>query len=420
MSLWTRYQAIQALKNDGRCVVNGVNFANVIATYLYDESWIGVIKKLIFSLFYRSVFETDVNISAGEVEFIVFYSCRFKKRPDYDFIPEKIKSLLGSRQSYIEAVERFSLRQLISTLFYFPDSFRRLVGFRQSLLSRILAALLLAKYRSSHEILVRIEGKWSQRTLITFCDAHPLESLITQIVTLHGGLTYTNQHGQYRVLDESNISPDAEAYANFISDKILCWGEATVREFMKYGVSRERCIVIGWIKRLRLHSSDFQKSANSFFGVMLNGENGKASNLLLLKWANRLADILDLSYYVRLHPTNRKEDYVTLVSERCLALQRMAAREFFSEVSFCLAHMTGGTVEALEVNCPIYLMDDGRLADVFRKEGLSFTSFEDLLSMVKSDISASCQAEERCEALRVWFNDDHDHDHDIRLMSAIS
>lgn len=417
MTLWSRHQAVQVLKSDGRCIIDGVNFANVIATFLYDESLLGALKKIVFSLFYRSDISTGRNSFLSGAEYIVFYSCRSKKRPDYDYFPEKFRVLLGQRQSYFEAVEKFSINQFFTTLFYFVDSFQRVNKFRRSSLTRILTALLLSKYRTSYDFFQGIVVNCADRTLITFSDAHPLENLITQIVMLKGGVTITNQHGQYRILDESNMSPDAEAYANFISDKLLCWGEATVREFMKYGISRERCIVVGWIKRLRLYPKDINKGPSSVFGVMLNGENGKESNQLLLEWANRLADSLDCSYHVRLHPSNNVLNYVDVVNNKCLGLQKMPVKDFFSVVSFCIAHMTGGTVEALELNCPIYLMDDSRLADVFRIDGLSYENFEELLSAVRADNISPHESKIRFEVLRLLFNDDHEQD--IRLLSAI-
>ena len=90
-------------------------------------------------------------------------------------------------------------------------------------------ALLIAKYRVAAELLCPLLN--GSLKLVTFCDAQPVENLMAQLARARGLRTYTNQHGQYRILDQTNMSPDAEAYSNFVSDKLLCWGEATRKEF---------------------------------------------------------------------------------------------------------------------------------------------------------------------------------------------
>src|SRR5690606_12729215 len=95
-------------------------------------------------------------------------------------------------------------------------------------------AVLIAKYRTTADKIFSplLTGR---KTLVTFCDAQAPENLMAQMARSAGIASFTNQHGQYRVLDASNMSPDAEAYANFVSDYMFCWGEATRKEFVKAG-----------------------------------------------------------------------------------------------------------------------------------------------------------------------------------------
>src|SRR3546814_6040446 len=97
-------------------------------------------------------------------------------------------------------------------------------------------------------------------TVLTFCDAHPHDNLVAQLSSRNGARTITVQHGQYRVLTPVNMSADAEAYANFVSDRLLAWGEATCEEFQRYGISRARMYITGWIRPLRSeeHTSELQ------------------------------------------------------------------------------------------------------------------------------------------------------------------
>lgn len=409
MTAFERYRKIQAFKTSQTAAIDGVNYAHVIASYLYDFSLLGWIKKLIFSLFFRITVIKEKD--EGE-SILLFYSCRNKLRADYDYIPLRLQQILGELCTYAESGQRMSLLQAPRTLVRLPSSLIATRGFKASLFQRIGAALLIAKYRTAEEDLVKLlNGK---NCLVTFCDAQPLENLLTQIARTRNLFTCTNQHGQYRVLNETNMSPDAEAYTNFVSDRLLCWGEATRCEFVKAGISEDQLSVTGWLRKWSAPPTGWSVSRQSVFGVMLNGKNGKSSNARLIKAANTIALRCGLRYIVRLHPWSKATEYQHLVTDNCIAIDKFSLPDYLLRVDFSIGHMSGAVIEMLHSRSLVYLLDDGYLADVFIKEGLSFSNVESMVNAIELDMSLPDKGHSRLFELGRWYNDDCDQAQRVR------
>jgi len=406
---WQRYLDVQAFKEDPRSTIDSVNYANVVAMYLHDRSAVHWLKIIAFSLF----FAARIDLTGTQQKLLNFYSHRYKERADYDYVARYLVQIAGDRGDSAEAKEVFSPIQLWHTLIGGPQAWRATAGYRGGLLHRISTTALVAKYRS---VAIRsFGGLLEGRTrVVTFCDTAPHDNLLAQMAKARGVLTITAQHGQYRILDTTNMSIDAEAYANFVSDRLLCWGEATCAEFARFGVERSRLVITGWIRRWdRIQPSTV---ARGKFGVMLNAESG-GSNIMLLRSAERIAGQLALRYVVRLHPSFAYPNYRSFVGERCESIRVIPAAEYVESVDFSISHMSGATIEMLEVESPVYVLDDGRLAEAFRIPGLSFDGVEEMLATIIVDARTSDRGRNRAGQLRRWFNDDTDQD--SRIFNAM-
>lgn len=402
MDAFSKYQAIQDFKRSGAAVFAGINYANVIAVRLYDTSVKGFVHKLAYAL----LFDTIAGVSpSGTQRVLTLYSCRGKGRRDYDFIADRVSEVLGSDACHVELVDRPSFLQWSRTLKRFPSSWRCTAALRGGFFARLGAALLIAKYRSFAEDSLSRLLQGSSR-LVTFCDAHPLENLAVQIGRASGTFTLTNQHGQYRGLTESNMSPDAEAYANFVSHQMLCWGAATRDEFVRLGFDSDQFAITGWVREWQLPDHGPDRERKGVFGVMLNGENARASNPRLIDTAKRIAEGLGLRYVVRLHPLNDPRDYANLVDGNCEFIGVRDLRAYLDETDFSIAHMTGATIEMLHAGIPVYLLDDGSLASIFSVPGLSFSDVSGILSAIQLDASQPEECRQRLGRLANWFNDD--------------
>ena len=407
MKAASTHRAIQAFKASNSATYNSVNYAHVIAIYLYDASKLGLLKKTIFSLFFTP--RILITPKAGKSA-LFFYSCRKKRRPDYDHIAGYVHKTIEDIADYAEAEESFSLRQFFQTLSKIPSSVKLANGFNSSIISRIGAVILIAKFLSAERKLLSLLPDRSR--LVTFCDAQPLENFITQLANARAVETITNQHGQYRLLSDLNISPDAEAYENFLSKKMLCWGEATRHEFKRAGFSSERLIVTGWIRK---KPQNLQlKNNTGLFGVMLNGTNASLSNGNLINAANKISEELGMRYLVRIHPADNEKKYIKLTNKNCISICKLKLDEYLTSVEFSIGHMSGAVIEVLDAKAPIYLLDDGLLAEVFRLPGLCHPDTDHILSFISMDKKAEDFGQARLSKYKKWFNDDFDQQNRIR------
>ena len=408
-SAWDHFERIQAFKADPGAVVGGINYARVIALYLYERSLRQWLKTIAFSFF----FATRVDVTGTENQLLHFYSYRYKQRADLDYIADRLVALSGNQGDAAEAREVMSGMQLWRTLACFPSAWRAASGYQAGLRWRFSSAALIAKYRSTAKRL--FNGIAVKRTrVVTFCDAAPHDNLLAQLARFGGAETLTVQHGQYRLLDATNISADAEAYTNFVSDRLLCWGEATRAEFTRYGIDPGRLVITGWIRPWEVIPLG---PAKGVFGVMLNGENGAESNDALLQAAKRISEELDLRFLVRLHPRYSEARYSSLVSQRCVSIGPVPTRAYVEAVDFSISHMSGATIEMLQLNSPVYVLDDGRLAAAFRCPGLSFVGVDEILTAVRDDSLVADRGCRRTQRLKRWFNDDTDQD--LRILSIM-
>lgn len=408
--VFDQYQRIQAFKADPNSIIDGVNYANVVAEYLYDRSIRHWLKMIALAFF----FTARIDVKNTGRDLLNFYSHRYKKRRDYDFIVDYLVEIAGDRGDSVEVREVFSPTQWWFTLVNVRSAWRATIGYRAGLPYRLSTTALVAKYISAADRFYR--QLVAERTRVfTFCDAASHDNLIAQLAKINGALTITAQHGQYRVLDERNMSSDAEAYANFVSDKLLCWGEATCREFERFGIERNRMLVTGWIRDWdRIKRSDLSLGT---FGVMLNGGSGAESNFDLLHAANRVSEQLGLRFVVRLHPQCTDHGFRSRVSDRCTRIGVITTADYVSAVDFSIAHMSGATVEMLQLDSPVYVLDDGRLAEVFRHPGLSFSGEAELLAAIQKDRLDEGRGRHRTQQLKRWFNDDTDQE--ARVLSVM-
>lgn len=408
----TRFAEVQKFKNDPSCTIDGVNYGKVVAPYLYDLSFKAVLKRVIFATLFSMRLQLDGTKGDGR---IMVYSCRSKRRSDYDYIVDQNRTGMGPGHLFAEVIETFNPMQCFRTAMAFSSSFRMAAAWSGGLLEKITVALLIAKFRSSSSPVLK-EVIRDARQLVTFCDAQPTENLASQLAKMAGAVTLTNQHGQYRYLDDHNLSEDAEVYANFVSDYLLCWGEATVAEFAKAGICAGRMIIVGWLRSWPLQgSAKNMAAAQGTFGVMLNGENARESNTAMLAIAEGLAEQMGMRYLVRLHPWSEASSYSALCGPRCSGLEKLPLSFYQDRVEFSIGHMSGAVVELLCSDQPIYLLDDGKLAGAFRISGLAKKSLMDFRLALEADKADPEAARLRRARLAAWYNDDSNQEERLRM-----
>ena len=411
-SNWGRYLAIQDFKRQPSSVIGGINYARVIATLLYDASALGLLKRVAFGLFLAP----DMFPESLKSKVLIFYSHRHKGRKDYDYIVDKIRESARSEHDFVEIAEKVSLTQFKRTIGSFPQGINATRALEDSWVVRLVAAILIAKFISLRQHLFSILCE-NREIVAVFSDAFPYDNLVAQLGGLSGAKTITAQHGHYRILDNTNVSPDAEAYANFVSDVMVIWGESTREELESFGVSRRRLVVTGWIRNWPNYHHIQLKSV---FGVMLNGSNGALANEFLLRVARIVSHHTGWKYIVRLHPNFQLPKYSKMVSQSCEFLGVMDAGDFRAQVGFSLGHSSSAAIEMILLDLPTYIVDDGTLPAILRKSGLVFREINPLLAMIQKDLLSPSVALDRQQKLKVWFNDDTDQQQKLKNLFDVS
>ena len=394
---WNRFERIQSWKDRHTSTINGINYARVVATYLYRANVRHLAKMAVYGAFFRSSISRPPESSRPTV---IFYAHRHKSRPDYDYIIDYLADAAGPDGDYLEHRDRLSPTQIIRSSRSFKAARRVARGFEVGALERFALTVLIARFISERPVFEPVvEGR---AVIVTFSDALPWDNFVAQLGKVMGARTITAQHGQYRLLGPENVTADAEAYVNFVSDTMLVWGQATVDEFEKAGIARERLAVVGWIRSWP-ESPGTPKTQREVFGVILNGENGHRSNYELMRVAEELAIELGMKYVARAHPTYARGDYLN-DAPNCVEMRTFATGEYATRVQFSVASASSAALEMLLLDQFIYVFDDGTVADVFRQPGLVFDS-STLIPQVRRDLSRPKSASTSLAARRAWYND---------------
>lgn len=145
-----------------------------------------------------------------------------------------------------------------------------------------------------------------------FNGSYGYETLLTQYFQLQGIRTYSFQHGMYYLFVEP-IVLDVINYENFTSDYMLCWGEYTKRELVKFGIDEKHLIVFGNPKYSKYtpyikHRTKFKTALIALARVQFNDENQVLLDLV--------SKIKDVDFEIKLHPSLDSTYYKELVQNK--------------------------------------------------------------------------------------------------------
>lgn len=357
------------LKRDADMTHEGVNYGNVCATRLYDISLKGTVKALLRVIF----FTYDVSMR-GEGKALNIYSYRGHNRPDYDYIFDRYCAYYNECQ-----ILEFSYKMSLHSL---PIRVKALAFWLSRLKHknhRLLIASVAAEADAFRCLLEKVLNQDKITLVTTFCDAHGIENMAAQIANNRGITTATLQHGQYRFLGKKHENADMEAYANFVSDYLLAWGEITKTEFEKAGVDPRRIVLAGALKPFSYNAYIETDNDNSIFGVVLSGENLSNSNQKMIAIAEEISSKIGMKYFLRFHPKNPQKKYYALTGANCIKEFRVSPSAYPKIVAFSLVHMTGVFVELLSYNSPIFIYKDEHLEKIFELEDATFANLSEFM-----------------------------------------
>lgn len=356
-----KYEEIQKLKKSNDYTENRINYILPIAIRLYPKSFFYSLKCLVFYLFFEPKVEYFNN---GKNILINNYT---KNRKDYNDIVNKLKNILGDNYNSLNIYDTFNFSRILIRI-------KRLIIFMIKDKNIRIASLILYLKTLYKEL---EKKKFQEKLFISFCDAYFEENLLAQYFKNKTMITITLQHGQYRYIKPGKETADVEAYLNFVSDYIFCWGEKTKLEFLKAKINPKRIVPLGALKDFTNNSSEnLNIIDNNLFCIILDGETYLESNRKMLQLANKIAKFYKLNYVIRFHPMNDKKYYLKFVDMKYYKPIN-SQEEISKKVKFNILHMTGVFVEMLSLKIPFFVFCDEYTEDIFKLDSFCFSTLEE-------------------------------------------
>jgi len=384
-----KYETIQLLKKNKILNIDEINYMNVCAEMLYNMSFIRFFRLFVYSIFYTN----KLMITGVQGEILIAYSLASKKRQDYDEIVHNLSACIDSD----EVNCRIELKFNILMPFRLFIAIMKMPVFKlikmQGIKDGMLLAFLAANYYTHNQYIRDTLDKIQCRVLYTFCDALPIENLISQIAGTLNIKTITLQHGQYAYNDlTDNGSSNDEGYLNFVSDYICVWGKATYDEFIKAGIDSKRLLITGSLRAYALNNNKKiiyeNKLETKKFGLILSADSYMDDNIEMIILANKIADKYDYSYVVRCHPNNNMQVYNGCFNGNDVEIvNKIDSFEYFDAVDFSLMFQTGVFNEAVAYRAKIFIYMNERLLSLYRSLDITISSLEDFDAKYKAIIS---------------------------------
>jgi hypothetical protein len=371
-----KIEYIREYKKNRKLYFNKINYANVIAMRLHLSGFTSFIKEFYLLFFY----EFDLIINNNDLSNAYYYSLSNANRSDYDEISNNYLKIINTT-TYINVIHSKKINKTFFKILLFFKVL--LIIILRGVKNPLITSLIIVKYIILEKKLIKEIDFSKLKFIVTFCDAYPPDNLFTQLCKIRNIKTATLQHGQYRILSKPNENADIEAYENFISDYMFSWGEATQREFNKFGIDEDRVIPIGALKWLSFVNKEIDWNDNLVFGVVLSADIYKESNKSMIELANQFAQKYNYKYVLRFHPRSDKNFYNKFINYEYVVHinEYLTTLEYISLVDFSVIHMTGVFVELLNFNSPIMIYKDSYLEELFIIESFCFKDLDELVNV---------------------------------------
>ncbi|HEY0924869.1 hypothetical protein [Rheinheimera pacifica] len=231
-------------------MMNIMSFDIICRTYGNDIS--------LFRDFVASFLCKKINLPKKKSHDVLFSMGNYGRRKDYYEILEFARSSVAG--DYIDISDaKWGISINIKNFFTSLSSVFKLKS-SLSVTGKLSIAFMLSHYKNTIDYIERQAKEVEYNKFCSFCSAHAYEAILDEFFRLKKIPTYTLQHGLYFLFKKPPI--DIIAYENMISDKLLCWGQFTKDEFVKFGIPRDRIDIVGYprsIKDLKPYRIDDQK-----------------------------------------------------------------------------------------------------------------------------------------------------------------
>lgn len=357
----------------------GIKWGNGLAIDLWSLQTLkykDILKQAIKTLLIDN--EIIINKDSNDIDYLLVYSTQ--NRQDHKTSFEKVCECINNKCILeIDYKKKIKIKKLriIKKIF---DNYLSLNVIDNNLY-RIFLSFKISDYEYIIDKVLNSLSDIKYNKLITYFDGCQIENIITQLNK--DIMTLTLQHGQYIVQNKGEKNINVLPYENFISDYMIVWGESTVDELAKYNIEKKKLIVTGCPKFINNEENIIEeKINNNVFGILLNNEQQNQSNFRMIELANEICKKTGKKYILKMHPSNKLEDYINIIDKSCLLEvldKNKTIFEYAKMVEFSIVHTSSVYVELNCMNSPVFRYKDENYLSMYESDKDEFSSIDEFL-----------------------------------------
>lgn len=325
--------------------------------YVLDLGWLKILKALIRNCFF-DIPELEIKIKGNALLMLT----TIHARNDHDSYWNSIKALFPAKDEIIindrftirEYLENISLKGIINRIKSYRKAYRALKVIENKAHRSYLAskAVRCEKYINAVQDLVR-----NTKVVIAFCDTYLFENVLIQLMQSKGAVCITNQHGQPVFLGWDKDHLNQSQILNFSSDYFIAKGSYSKRQFVKAGFDETRIIALG-----SMNKAAYKLCAHhpqNLFGVFTDCilyEFADDTNRKLIEMAEAISEQLNMSYFIKVHPSDTSAGFHRFVSHRCIDIYKdeYTNEELFEKIEFGMISASAIYLDMLYANVKCY------------------------------------------------------------------
>lgn len=246
-----------------------------------------------------------------------------------------------------------NIARSVSKYHKFLNIFKTSTTFEKDI-CKYLAANLVELYRLGMYL---DSLKLHEMVMIQYFDGNAYENLIAQYCKSHGMKTITMQHGQPVFHGKNTDRLNQTMILNFSSDFVAVPGGFSKKQFMAGGINEDHIKVVGHLNPVH----EYRQRKTGKFAVLLDCPTfdfAPSANRELLESAEALAQSLDLTYVIKLHPQDEKNQHdISQYPHATLCAPGLSVREALNDSEFALLHYSGVFVDALGLGMKSYSLN---------------------------------------------------------------
>ena len=351
-----------------------IKCGELLATKLFYEkksiSYISALRYLISIFLNSHIYKKNKSDSETAFFFTPSYAGRMDHYNDFIAVASCVNEPLifnGNKQK-----KAFSINRIIAIFYWFLWLVEmKKTGFQLNYCMQ-LCNLMLQTYYVLEEVKTNKFNKDKIKLVVTFCDVHPCDYLITQYFNRLGIKTATLQHAVF--YHGTQWYCYRFSHSNyFFANSEYCKNEALKSDY------KGEVKIVGSMKSIYLTNSDDNRGSENglkkTFGLALCGLTFAEQNRSLLDYASYLQKKWGYSVLVRFHPALKKEEYMAAINKlEKYEFSNEPVNEFASKCDFVILGASNMFAELIGFDTPTFRVISDGVADIY--EGIDEFKFE--------------------------------------------